>query len=229
MFKKLICSGVVIMGCMTGAVDINCSFAAGKWNKDDFIMVKSPRWDYSNSWRQESDHIVQEVPDDVPDKVLQSKLNPQCYVAMCLKEKVKVSGSGVACSSTMSFDCRMAPLIVIAPEFGFNKKFNMPEFREHWEVVLFDEGINVWHHTWKDGKPAYVKVACLMTAFLPKTKYELKTVIKRKRNGCQLEIECGGYKFGCYMPMTAKSCYVGIIACEGRNRFYDLKVSGVEK
>lgn len=229
MFKRIISSGVLIMSCAAGAVDINCSFASGKWSKDDFVMVKGPRWDHSNSWRQESDHIVQEVPDDVSDKVLQSKLNPQCYVAMCLKDKINITGGSVTCSSTMSFDYRMAPLIVIAPELGFNKKFNMPEFREHWEVVLYDRGINVWHHIWKDGKPSYVKVACLMTTFLPKKKYELKTAIRRHRNGCQLEIECDGHKFGCYMPMTAKSCYMGIIACEGRNRFYDLKVSGPEK
>ena len=204
--------------------EFKADFSKGKWDPADFVMVKGPRWSQVRSWRQESDHIVQEVPDDVSDKVLHDTLLDEAYVAMCYGKKIKLDQQ-VVCSSTMSFDDRMAPLIVIAPRIGTHEASGAPEFREHWEIVLYDLGINVWQHLWINEKPEFIKFAHINSSFNKKTRYELKITVKDTVKGQMLEVECDGRAFGCYLPGLGKEFYLGIIGCEGRNRFYDFKIS----
>ena len=108
---------------------------------------------------------------------------------------------------------------------GKSDKTGVPEFREHWEIVLYDKGINVWHHTWENGKPAWVKFSYLLEEYLPQKRYQLKTTVTDTPKGQMLEVECSGKKFGCFLPGLGKEFYLGIIGCEGRNRFYDFKIS----
>ncbi len=203
-------------------MDFQCSFGKGKWNPTDFIMVKGPRWDAFNQWAQEEDHIVQNVPNDVSDEALRTRLKAENYVSMCFKEKVSFTEK-IVFSSIMSFDERMAPLLVIAPELGTTNQ-GFPEYREHWEIILFDEGLNIWHHFWKDGKPSWTLAAYARKPFLPKTKYRLETTITKNYGG-MLEVKCGDLVFGCLAERMADSLFLGITACEGRNRFYDFKIS----
>ena len=212
------------MGCTAEAFEFKTSFAGNCWNPADFVMVKGPRWNKLGAWSQQDDHIVQQLPENASEIDLQKRMHEDAYVAMCYAKKIKMAKK-VICSSVMSFDYRMAPLIVIAPELGKNEQFNAPEFREHWEIVLYDLGINVWHHTWENGKPAWVKFSYLLAPFKPNVKYELKATITDSAKGQMLEIECNGNKFGCYLPGLGKTFYLGIIGCEGRNRFYDFKIS----
>ena len=204
--------------------EFNADFSRDKWNLSDFVMVKGPRWSQVRSWRQESDHIVQEVPDHLTNEQLHGPMQDEAYVAMCFGKKIKMDKK-IICSSTMSFDDRMAPLIVIAPELGTHEPSGAPEFHEHWEIVLYDLGINVWKHMWINNKPDWVKFAYMNASFKPQTRYELKVTIAENRFGQSLEIECNGNEFGCFLPELGKEFYLGITACEGRNRFYDFKLS----
>ncbi len=123
----------------------------------------------------------------------------------------------------MSFDHRMAPLIVIAPEIGKSAK-GEPELREHYEVVLYDEGINIWHHTWENGKPYWYKAEFLEAKYEAKKPYTLEVKLETTRKGRIMKVSCDGKTFG-YMDFALPDkYYVGIIACEGRNRFYDFKI-----
>lgn len=195
-------------------------FSRGNWNKSDFIEVKSPRWEYINEWVQEDDYVCNATP-DVSDEELFEKYGGKVYSAMVYKEKF---APRFCVSSKMSFDHLMAPLIVIAPELGKSKK-DFPEFREHYEIVLYMDGINVWHHTYQDGKPAYIRTAFLNCKYDAKTIYDLKVDVKQIENKMlELEITCGDQQFGCALPDLAEDYYLGIIACEGRNRFYDFQV-----
>ena len=168
-----------------------------------------------------SDHIVNRVPDGLSQRELLS--SPEAYAAMLTKEKF--SGN-ITVSSRMSFDHRMAPLIVIAPTLGCSADGRFPELREHYEIVLFDEGINVWHHRYADGKPSWYKLAYIKTSFAPSTIYDLQVSLKHTAKGPQLTVKCGNHEFGCAMPVefTAREYHLGIIACEGVNRFYDFNI-----
>ena len=135
-----------------GAEDFFTTFENGKWDQTLWLNVKSPRLNYLGEMVQHWDYITNKAP-NLPDETIFRKYNNDVYVALVLNRKF--TGNAVI-SSKMSFDHRMAPLIVIAPELGKSKD-GVPEFREHFEVVLFDEGINVWRHLYKDGKASCTK------------------------------------------------------------------------
>ena len=224
MKKNIVFIFALALASQLAAFEFKADFSRGKWNPSDFVMVKGPRWTKVGSWLQKNDHIVQNVPATATELDLYRRMHDEAYVAMCYGKKIKMDKK-LVCSSTMSFDYRMAPLIVIAPELGVHAPSGAPEFRAHWEIVLYDLGINVWRHMWQDNKPAWVKYSYLLAPYKPQTKYELKLTITATRKGQMLEVECEGRKFGCHLLGLGKEFYLGIIGCEGRNRFYDFKIS----
>lgn len=190
-----------------------CKFNKDGWNDKDWIQVKSPRWDYFGTWVQESNHLRNATPAGLTAKELESA---NTYSSMVLTHKV---GGTVEISSTMSFDYRWAPLIVIADEPGKSKD-GKPEYRKHTEVVLYDEGLNIWQHFYKDNQPSYIRLAWSKLKFKPKHKYNLKVTI----NGKLMTVTVDGNELGCTNVDLPDDFYVGITGCEGINKFYDFKV-----
>jgi hypothetical protein len=193
-----------------------CTFAKDGWNPADWILVKSPRWDHFGKWVQRDGYVENETPAGATTQDLLGKLAPQTYTSMVLGRKV--SGN-ITVRSTMEFGDRMAPLIVLAPELGKSKE-GTPEYREHWEVVIFDQGVNVWHHVFTDGKPSWKKAAYWTFELKPKTKYTLEVAKKGK----QLSVTVDGRTMGYLEGSLPEDFHVGITGCEGANRFYDLSV-----
>ena len=204
------------------AEEFYTSFARGQWDRAQWLNVKGPRFDYVLEMVQNDDHIANPVP-EVPDEEILRKHGSKVYAALVLNRTFE---GDLTVSSKMSFDHRMAPLLVIAPELGKSADGKHPEFREHYEIVLFDQGINVWHHLWRDGKPYWYKAAYLKTVFQPKKIYDLQVQLVYTAKGCQMVARCDGHELG-YMELALQKVplYVGLIACEGRNRFYDFKVT----
>lgn len=193
-------------------------FGRGQWNQDDWMAVKSARWDYVGEFLQEEDHLVNRCP-NVSDEELYAKYVTDVYASMVLREKIKAKAE-ISCA--MSFDHLMAPLIVIAPTLGADSK-GRPEFREHHEIVLYNEGINIWHYTF-DKVPKWHLAAFLRAPFAAKERHTMHITVERRRE-VQLTIACGGHVFGYQDEYLTDSFYVGITACEGRNRFYDFSVT----
>lgn len=203
---------------------VDVSFARGKWNKDDFQYVKSWRWDFMEEFKQVDDAIVNVLPGPAPEHVFR-KMHSSSYVAMMHKRRFRL---GCAVSSKMSWDYRMAPIIVIAPDIG-ESAAGTPELRDHWEVCLYDEGINIWYHYFENGVQKWYKDASIA---LPKDclfkaneihDLKVKLVLNGKGNR-EMTVMCGGYTLTCIDPRFPDTFYAGIIGCEGRNWFYDFKV-----
>ena len=203
-----------------GNVLYQCSFAPGKWQASEWQIVKSPRWFHIGSWEQQNDHISNKVPKGATEKEMLGKLAGKTYTSMLLKQKF--SGN-ITISAMMSFDHRMAPLLVITPDYGKDLKGN-PEHREHFEIVLYDKGLNVWHHYYSNGKPHWRKAAFLQAEFKPKQKYTLTVKLNFTKRGPMMTISCGGKTFGYLDDTLPKIFYIGLTGCEGINRFYDFKV-----
>ena len=221
-FKWKCCCAVAAVYCVCtlGAEEFSTTFERGKWDEKMWIPVKSPRFDYMGPMVQMDNHIMNRTP-DLPDDVILRKHGNDVY--SCIMLNRKFSGNCVI-SSRMSFDHRMAPLIVIAGEIGKSVK-GEPEHREHYEIVLFDEGINIWHHTYKNGKPGWYLAAFLKTEYLPKKQYDLQVKLAYTKRGKVMTVTCDGKTFGYTDNNLPDSYYVGITGCEGRNRFYDFRVS----
>jgi hypothetical protein len=205
--------------------DVNVDFSRGKWDESSWIIVKSPRLDYCRGFTQRDGWIENVCPDLSPKEIFE-KHNNAVYSGMVYKDKFKI---GAEVSSKMGFDYRMAPLIVIAPELGRSKD-GKPEFREHWEIVLYDLGLNVWHHYMtEDGKPAWFKAASLKLkpedVYKPNIRHDLKVKISKNRKGRkEMFVTCGDYVLQYADDSLPDEFYAGILGCEGRNMFYDFNV-----
>ena len=219
--KTLLLPLFLFAAVLLSADEFYTSFARGKWDRSQWLNVKGPRFSYVLEMVQNDDHIANPVPDE-PDDIIFRKYDSKVYAALVLD---RTFDGNLTVASMMSFDHRMAPLLVIAPELGKSEDGKYHEFREHYEIVLYDQGINVWHHLWRDGKPYWYKAAWLKAAFQPKKIYELQVQLVHTAKGCQLSARCDGHELG-YTEFALKEgpYYVGLIACEGRNRFYDFKV-----
>lgn len=211
---------ILASGSLSGQELTSISFAKGKWDKNKFLEVKSPRWSYLGKMVQKEDHIVNYTP-DLSDEIIFKKYASKVYSGIVYNKIF--SGKKVVISSKMSFDHRMAPLIVIAEDLGKSKE-GIPEFREHFEIVLYDQGLNVWHHMYKDGKPSWHKAAYMKVDYKPKKIYDVKITLEKKKNIMQMTVECDGKEFGYQDEALPEKFYAGLIGCEGRCRFYDFNV-----
>lgn len=197
------------------------NFGAGLWNSQEWLEVKSSRWEYIGHWVQEADHIQNAVPPASDPGEYCNELAPQTFTSMIWNRPLKQS---FVVSSTMEFDHLMAPLIVLAEPVGHDKN-GYPEYRQHWEVVIYNEGINVWHHEF-NGKQTWHLAASVKSPLQAKEKYDLVVEVRhRKGLGAELVITCGGIKFSYIDHDFPETIYAGITGCEGINRFYDFKVS----
>ena len=202
------------------AEEVDVSFAPGAWNTNEWTVVKSPRWSYCRGFVQKSDGIENACP-SLPSPVIFNEHASDVYSAMVHKTR---TGLGATVSSSMQFDHRMAPLIVLAESLD-KAPDGTPQFGEHWEVVLYDQGLNVWHHFLKDGKPAWYKAAFLNAPFAPNTPYRLEVkVVRTHRGQKEMTVSCGGHVLGFANDRLPESFQAGIIGCEGRNRFHDFRI-----
>ena len=226
-FKLLakICFGVLPSVCTIADPAIEYSFAAGKWDPNDWMFVKSPRLDYLGSWIQKELYIENRTPSDANSSDLLGARAGETYTSMLLKQQF--TGS-ITISSTMEFTDQMAPLIVIASEPGKDKK-GRAEYREHFEVVIFDKGVNVWHHYFKDGQPSWKKSAYSNFSLKPNIKYNVKVKIDPTQEGKVFSVAIGDHEFGYLDDSLPDKYYVGITGCEGINHFYDFTVENAKK
>lgn len=190
----------------------SCNFTPGNWNRADWTRVKNPHGDFGE-WIQRDDCIVNRVPEGASPAELQGKRSAQTYASMVYKEKL---AGNVTITSTMAFTLEMAPLIVLAPNFPENAK-GQKEYAEHFEVVIFNQGVNVWRHFFQDGKLTYRKAAFAEFPLKKDTKYTLEV----SKKGKTLTVSVAGHTLGYYDDALPDSFYVGITGCEGLNRFYD--------
>jgi hypothetical protein len=222
MKKRFILLIFILFAFTLVAAEFSCMFSPGDWRKEDWVMVKSPRWDYRGVWEQEADHIWNKVPADATEAEMLSKRAGETYTSMLWKEKISANKK-VVISAEMSFDYQMAPLLVIAPEYGQSADA-YPEYRQHWEIVLYDKGINVWHHQYADGKPSWYLAASLKAAFPKKEKVTLTVSINFSGRVPQMVISANDNTFSYAELQLPRNFFVGLTACEGVNRFWNFSV-----
>ena len=203
------------------------SFARGKWDENEWLKFKSLRFDYVHGFKQEADHIVNESPEGISDEELYASRVTEVYSSIVYREKLGGFGETalpktVEVSATMSFDHLMAPLIVLTPQLDQDDEGRYA-FKKHVEVVLYNEGINVWHYRYENGQLKWYLAAFARAPFEPKRKYTLKVKVQAGRFAPRMTIECGKVKFGYEDEEIPASFYAGVTGCEGRNRFYDFK------
>ena len=187
---------------------MNIEFKKGMW-EDALIYANSFRWDDEPQFIQEADHVHNR-------KISEERFGYD-NISLMTREKY---GFGVKVSTTCAFDDFGAPLIVIAEDLLDDGK-GFLRYGEYFEVVLYENGVNVWRmHMDADRKVTWHKalgVEFPVTALEP---HELTVEIKEN----YLVIETCGQKMTLRCDDLPGKFHLGIDACEGINRFYDFTI-----
>lgn len=186
----------------------------------DWMIVQYPGLNYEGSWIQKEDCIINTTPTDArPEDMCEGgKYSTNTFVGMMLRTSFN---SLKRITSTMSFDYKMAPLIFIANEIDTVAK--IPVLQERYEVVLYYKGINVWEHFQHDGKIKYNRKLFCSKNLSAKQKHWLEVAVNP--NEKSMTVTLGDICFTAHTPLLGDSYYIGIIGCEGVNRFYDFEVT----
>ena len=195
---------------------INVTFTSEGWNASDWFVTKSARFPKIGKWNQDIDHIWNAIPTDATEDEMISKRAAETHAALVWRRPI-VGKFEAKCK--MSFDHRMAPAIILASELNPLTDQTV-EYRDHIQIVLFDQGINVWGGKWDDEKFNWTKLAYHRFSLEPKKIYEL--AVARDAKSLVVRID-GQHEFG-FAIETPDSVNVGIIGCEGINRFYDFSL-----
>jgi len=201
-------------------------FAEGKWERGAFFEARNDDWDRGAPIVQMPDCVMNANDPKWTDEDLYKNHQADVYSSLILTNRFR---GNVTFSSKMSFDHRMAPSLVIAGEFAKDAQGRMA-FRDHYEIVLFEDGLNVWRHRRPNGgKSEIEKVAYALHAFKKLTPYVLSVEVRRlKAYGGRLttdiKVVADGVTVG-FRDETAPAVYsIGLLGSEGRCRFYDLTV-----
>lgn len=195
---------------------LGCNFAQGKWDQDLFMKARSPYSDDFGEWVQEPDCIANKIPEGCSPEDGLGPRGEEFYVSLMTRNKIK---PGVKVSSHMSFYPQMAPVLT------FNNQFRLrPDgdyaFDKQVEVVIYNEGINVWRHFGPGIDPNYVRICYANFELLPDKIYNMEVEIK----DAEMKISVDNRVIGCYVPELTEPFHAGILGCEGLNRFYDLTI-----
>lgn len=184
------------------------NFTKGNW-EDKLVYAYTYRYIAKPLFKQEKDCIR--------NKKDKTKENEFENISLFFKDKY---GVGTKMTTTCSFDSYGAPLICLAEDLEKQKDGSL-KFGNYYEVVIYEQGVNVWDLKYDGKKVSYYKMAGFTFNLDVKKKHKLSVELKNGR----LYIEVGRHKMQVGVPNGKDSYYWGIDACEGINRFYDVSIS----
>jgi len=224
---------IVLPAFALAAPAYKCSFSKNGWDAKDWIAVRDQGKEFVSSFVQRDGCIENKVPEGLtPDKLQKSH---ETWACMMYSKKV---GPSATVRAVLEFDYRMCPTIVLAPDLGKSAK-GEPELHTAYEICVYDQGVNVWLQSPKDGKPDYTKACFAKFPLRPKTRYAVEAAFKPGRRGRILTITVREVdtpvamapdaippiaQFGFHAPELPDQFHVGIAAMEGLNRFYNFRV-----
>lgn len=193
----------------------NYSFGKEKDSLNDFFYVYSPICNKFPVFKTESDCIKNAVGEAENDYE---------YISILTKERYP---RGTKITTTCSFESFGAPLIVVSDDIKFDGEVN--RYGHHFEAVAYEEGCNLWRIVpWPERtrRPIYtVRAFYLPQAVASNSKIKLSVEI----GDTTVNVTLNGESFVYETPEIPEKFHVGITACEGINRFYDLSIDTGER
>ena len=199
-------------------------FSQGKWDPSAWTDLRQPQWDRGTPFVQ-GDYYVENWSDAAwSDEEIFRKHQIDTFSCMVLTNRF---AAPMTFTTVTRFEHRMAPAIVIASDIATDAQ-GRKALGNFYEIVLYDEGLNVWRHGHDaDGKPVVEKAAYLTRRFEPKVQYALTVTVERKetqgRKFGQMTVRCDGEALGFRDPLIPAEFYAGLIGSEGRCRFYNFR------
>lgn len=188
-------------------------------------MIKTFEFTKGN-WEEYFEHAFTEkfpfTPKFIQEKdCISSGKNPEMkdgfdYTTIMTKEKY---GKGTKLWTTCLFEDYGAPLITLTDTLERDSNGNLT-YAACKEVVLWEEGINVWSLFVEDGEIKWHLIAAAKFPVEKNVKHELYVEIKEK----YIRAVVGKEDIEVRIEDLPEEVYIGITGCENINKFYDLKI-----
>lgn len=183
-------------------------FLKGQW-EDKLQYVYTSRFACTPQLTQEDDCIKNNTSTDMEDGF--------DYTSLLTKE---MYGAGTKISAECSFEDFGAPLFVFTDKIWSDEAGKL-RYSDCYEVVLYENGINVWKLTEAENKSVNaVKLLAARFRVESNKKHTFSVTFLEKA----IEIDACGRSFLLHLDEIPEKYYVGITACENINRFYDFSV-----
>lgn len=190
------------------------AFQKNKPWRDAFHVANCYRWESVPDFIEEENCIVNRKSDGIATG----------FENASLMLKSPFTGD-THISVDCAFEAWGAPLIVIAESLEQDGQGRY-RYREYYEVVLYEEGINVWRLTTdRQNNVSWKKIMSVDFPVAPKEVHTLTVDIVDDT----LQITACGRKMFVALPELSSRYYVGIDACENINRFYGMTVEPIRK
>ena len=188
-------------------------FSAGAWQPESQVT-------YAYSCRFEQTPVFTQLPDHIA-----SREDPQAVYGF---ENISLLSTGKYTAGTTvttrcAFEGDAAPLIVLAKDLQPDAR-GVQRYGEYLEIVLYKNGVNVWHMRMVDGAVTWKKQ---LGVEFPVSAGEPHTLSVRVQ-GEQLLIAADEHKMSVLVEDMYPAFHAGIDACEGICRFYSLEIGEAE-
>ena len=185
------------------------SFAANAWEDSGLVYAYTRRFPQTPVFTQHFDHVENRADPD----------GPGGYENISLLTERKYR-AGTTVTSTMEFEGLGAPIIMFSETMERDEDGTL-RFDDYFEVVLYKNGINVWRLEPKGGKVVWHKLVGVEFPLAERERHSLSVQINEKT----LVIDADGHRITLWSEELPAEFHVGIDACEGINRFYDLTIA----
>ncbi len=185
---------------------MNLNFAAATWKNDDTVYASSYRFSDTPEFIQCEGWVENGAS---PEKSFGCD-----NVTILSLEKFK---NGTEVKTKCAFFGISAPLITIAKEICLDG--GVYKYGNYFEIVIWKNGINVWRMVMNENKRVSHKLVMgIDRKFKEGVPYTLTAAV----NGDMLEVTADGISARAYMGEVYEDYHIGINACEGICRFYEL-------
>ena len=191
---------------------VSLKFTPDGWEPAAWTLCKNPTVEHLGKWVQRDDCIENETP---ADPALKTKLD-QSLTTMVYN--TKFAGNWTA---TATFQINgSAPGLVIAQDWAPDAQ-GRPQYGEFYEVIIYEKGINLWHHfATPEGKRTYELAVYSTFELKPDPRYTVTV----KRKGKRLEMTVDGRIVGTTLSALPNEVFLGVLGCEGVSHVYDFTV-----
>ena len=182
-------------------------FTKGNW-EEYFEYAYTQRFPFKPKFVQEEDCIANSTNPGMNDGF--------DYTTIMTKEKY---GIGTRLRVTCSFEEYGAPLITLTDNLKRDEEGDLC-YGPCYEVVLWEEGINVWHLFEDNGEIKWHKLLAAEFPVEAGTKHEMYIELLEKA----VKVVVGENTMTLRIENLPEEVYIGITGCENINRFYNLKI-----
>ena len=184
------------------------NFKNSNWENQGLVYAYSHRFLQTPKFVQKDGYIESSINETMPDGY--------DWIGLITKEKYSKT---LKISTQCYFNTYGAPLIVMANE-AVPDENGILRISDYIEIVIYENGVNVWKHTMLNGKPSWNLVMGVEFEVLAEKPVSLSSYMKDDL----LVIEAEGKKMQVNLPDIPQNVHMGIIACEAINRFYNFKI-----